>query len=87
MKIAFGKLCVTLCGRFGPNEGGVAGLVLRGYQAQPGGFLRTVDRIGGKYAAKWGVQIAGINFQTRSSVGIMELLPLLSFIYVKNIFL
>ncbi|WP_456341078.1 DUF6783 domain-containing protein [[Clostridium] symbiosum] len=25
MKIAFSKLCVTLCRRFGPNEGGVVG--------------------------------------------------------------
>nr|WP_329602177.1 DUF6783 domain-containing protein [Lachnoclostridium pacaense] len=45
-------MCVTLCGRFGPDEGGAAGYV---------------DRIGTKYAAKWGVQMAGMNFQTRSS--------------------
>ncbi|MEQ3192855.1 DUF6783 domain-containing protein [Enterocloster aldenensis] len=32
-------MCVPLCGRFGPNKGGVAGYV---------------DRIGTKYAAKWG---------------------------------
>ena len=51
MKIAFRQLCVPLCGRFGPDEGGVAGYV---------------DRIGTKYAAKWGVQMAGMNFQTRS---------------------
>ncbi|WP_329602470.1 DUF6783 domain-containing protein [Enterocloster hominis (ex Hitch et al. 2024)] len=44
-------MCVPLCGRFGPDEGGVAGYV---------------DRIGTKYAAKWGVQMAGMNFQTRS---------------------
>nr|WP_306814048.1 DUF6783 domain-containing protein [[Clostridium] symbiosum] len=25
MKIAFCQLCVTLCGRFGPNERGVVG--------------------------------------------------------------
>ena len=25
LKIAFGKLCVTVCGRFDPDEGGVAG--------------------------------------------------------------
>ncbi|MFR3765322.1 MAG: DUF6783 domain-containing protein, partial [[Clostridium] symbiosum] len=25
MKIAFRQLCVTLCGRFGPNERGVVG--------------------------------------------------------------
>ncbi|WP_334293933.1 DUF6783 domain-containing protein [Enterocloster lavalensis] len=42
-------MCVTLCGRFGPDEGGVAGYV---------------DRIGTKYAAKWGVQMVGMNFQT-----------------------
>ena len=51
LKIAFRQLCVPLCGRFGPDEGGVAGYV---------------DRIGTKYAAKWGVQTAGMNFQTGS---------------------
>ena len=51
MKIAFRQVCVPLCGRFGPDEGGVAGYV---------------DRIGTKYAAKWGVQMAEMNFQTRS---------------------
>ena len=51
LKIAFRQMCVTLCGRFGPDEGGVAGYV---------------DQIGTKYAAKWGVQMAGMNFQTRS---------------------
>ena len=40
LKIAFRQLCVPLCGRFGPDEGGVAGYV---------------DRIGTKYAAKGGV--------------------------------
>ena len=40
LKIAFRQLCVPLCGRFGPDEGGVAGYV---------------DRIGTKYTAKWGV--------------------------------
>ena len=29
MKIAFCQLCVTLCGIFGPNEGGVAGYANR----------------------------------------------------------
>ena len=52
MKIAFGKLCVTLCGRFCSDEGSVAGYVYR---------------IEAKYAAKWGVQIVGMNFQTHSS--------------------
>ena len=49
LKIAFRQLCVPLCGRFGPDEGGVAGYV---------------DRIGAKSPAKWGVQMAGMNFQT-----------------------
>ena len=53
LKIAFRQLCVPLCGRFGPDEGGVAGYV---------------DRIGTKYAAKWGVQMAGMNFQTDPSM-------------------
>ena len=52
LKIAFRQLCVPLCGRFGPDEGGVAGYV---------------DRIGTKYTAKWGVQMAGMNFQTGPS--------------------
>ncbi|WP_321199248.1 DUF6783 domain-containing protein [Enterocloster lavalensis] len=42
-------MCVTLCGRFGPDEGGVAGYV---------------DRIGTKYTAKWGVHMVEMNFQT-----------------------
>nr|WP_318264970.1 DUF6783 domain-containing protein [Eisenbergiella tayi] len=45
-------MCVTLCGRFGSNERGVAGYV---------------DRIGTKYTSKWGAQMAGMNFQTYSS--------------------
>ena len=45
-------MCVTVCGRFFLNEGGVAGYV---------------NRMKVKYAAKWGVQIAGMIFQTRSS--------------------
>ena len=43
----------TLSGRFVSNEGGVAGYV---------------DRIRRKYHAKWGMQMAGMIFQTRSSV-------------------
>ena len=54
LKIAFRQLCVPLCGRFGPDEGGVAGYV---------------DRIGTKYAAKWGVQMEGMNFLTEPSIG------------------
>ncbi|WP_334293914.1 DUF6783 domain-containing protein [Blautia marasmi] len=46
-------MCVTLCGRFGADEGGVAGYV---------------DRIGAKSSAKWGVQIVGMNFQKRSNL-------------------
>ena len=52
LKKAFCKMCVTVCGRFFLNEGGVAGYV---------------NRMKVKYAAKWGVQIAGMIFQTRSS--------------------
>ena len=39
LKIAFRQLCVPLCGKSGPDEGGVAGYV---------------DRSGIKYTAKWG---------------------------------
>ncbi|WP_432764660.1 DUF6783 domain-containing protein [Hungatella effluvii] len=46
-------MCVTLCGRFAPNEGSVVGYV---------------DRMRGKSPTKWGVQMAGMNFQTRSRV-------------------
>ena len=48
---AFCKMCVTICGRFHPDEGAVAGYG---------------NRIRMKYTAKWGVQIAGMIFQTRS---------------------
>ena len=51
-EIAFRQMCVSLCGRFGPNERGVVGYV---------------KRIRAKYAAKWGVQMAEMNFQTGSS--------------------
>ena len=53
MKIAFRQMCVTVCGRFGPNEGGVVGYV---------------DGMKAKYTAKWGMQMTGMNFQTRSSL-------------------
>ena len=43
---------VTICGRFRPDEGAVAGYG---------------NRIRVKYTAKWGVQIAGMIFQTGSS--------------------
>ncbi len=44
-------MCVTICGRFDPNEGGVVGYV---------------DRMRAKSPAKWGVYLAGMNFQTCS---------------------
>ena len=52
LKKAFCKMCVTICGRFRSDEGAVAGYG---------------NRIRVKYTAKWGVQIAGMIFQTRSS--------------------
>ena len=52
-KKAFCKMCVTICGRFCPDEGAVAGYG---------------NRIRAKYTAKWGVQIAGMIFQTGSKV-------------------
>ena len=51
LKKAFCKMCVTICGRFRPDEGAVAGYG---------------NRIRVKYTAKWGVQIAVMVFQTRS---------------------
>ena len=51
LKIAFCQMCVPICGRFAPNERGVVGYG---------------KRIWGKSPAKWGVQMAGMNFQTRS---------------------
>ena len=45
-------MCVTICGRFCPEEGIVAG-----YD----------NRIRAKYTAKWGVHIVGMLFQTRSN--------------------
>ena len=57
LKIAFCQMCVTVCGRFGSNEGGVVGYV---------------DRMRAKYTAKWGVQMAGMNFQTRSSTSLFK---------------
>ena len=53
LKKAFRELRVPVCGRFYPNEGGVAGY---------GNRMRV------KYTAKWGVQIAKMIFQTRSSI-------------------
>ena len=58
-------MCVTICGRFHPDEGAVAGYG---------------NRIRMKYTAKWGVQIAGMIFQTRSSTApaILAFVKLLS---------
>ena len=52
LKKAFCKMCVTICGRFRPDES-----VVTGYD----------NRIRMKYTAKWGVQIAGMIFQTGSN--------------------
>ena len=52
LKKAFRELRVSVCGRFYPNEGGVAG----GY----GNRMRV------KYTAKWGLQLTKMIFQTRS---------------------
>ena len=53
LKKAFRELRVPVCGRFYPNEGGVAGYV---------------NRIRAKYTAKWGLQIVEMIFQTLSIV-------------------
>ena len=55
LKKAFRELRVPVCGRFYPNEGGVAGY---------GNRMRV------KYTAKWGLQIAEMIFQTRSNTGV-----------------
>ena len=52
LKKAFRKMYVTICGKFCLIEGGVAG---------------CVNRKKAKYTAKWGMQIAGMVFQTHSS--------------------
>ena len=51
LKKAFHNMCVTICGRFHPDKGAVAG---------------CGNRIRVKFPAKWGVHIAGMIFQTRS---------------------
>ncbi|MFQ7506486.1 DUF6783 domain-containing protein [Anaerobutyricum hallii] len=43
---------MTICGKFRLNEGGVAGYG---------------NRMKAKYTVNWGVQIAGMIFQTRSN--------------------
>ena len=60
LKNAFCKMCITICGRFRLNEGGVAGYV---------------NRMKAKYIVNWGVQIAGMIFQTRSKVVKQNSLP------------
>ena len=50
-------MCVTIYGRFCPEEGVVAG-----YD----------NRIRAKYTAKWGVQIVGMLFQTRSNTDFFQ---------------
>ena len=60
LKKAFCKMCVTICGRFCPDEGAVAGYG---------------NRIRVKYTAKWGVQITGMIFQTRSNLQFLQYLP------------
>ena len=50
-------MCVTICGRFCPDEGAVAGYG---------------NRIRAKSPAKWGVQIAGMIFQTRSRLNLLK---------------
>ena len=47
-------MCVTVCGKFVSDEGAVAGYG---------------NRIRDKSPAKWGVQIAGMIFQTSSGTG------------------
>ena len=53
-------MCITICGRFRPDEGAVAGYG---------------NRIRAKYTAKWGVQIAGMIFQTGSRIQASEYVP------------
>ena len=57
LKNAFRKMCVTICGRFCPDEG-----IVVGYD----------NRIQAKYTAKWDVQIVGMIFQTSSSAQAMD---------------
>ena len=64
-------MCVTICGRFCPDEGAVAGYG---------------NRIRAKSPAKWGVQIAGMIFQTRSRTFIKHALNSLSVIMYFIIF-
>ena len=53
-------MCVTICGRFRSDEGTVADYG---------------NRIRVKYTAKWGVQIAGMIFQTHSNTASANIYP------------
>ena len=68
LKKAFRELRVSVCGKFYPNEGGVAGY---------GNRMRV------KYTANWGLQIAEMIFQTRSNVASRKFVIRLG-IYDKN---
>ena len=66
-------MCVTICGRFCPDEGVVAG-----YD----------NRIRVKYTAKWGVQIAGMIFQTHSrTLSLQKIRAQTNFFFKGNVFL
>ena len=60
LKKAFRELRVSVCGRFYPNESGVASY---------GNRMRV------KYTAKWGLQIAEMIFQTRSRISWIAIRP------------
>ena len=62
-------MCVTICGRFCPDEGAVAGYG---------------NRIRVKYTAKWGVQIAGMIFQTGSRIAKSVAVPRLHSYTLRN---
>ena len=68
LKKAFCKMCVTICGRFCPDEGVVAG-----YD----------NRIRVKSPAKWGVQIAGMIFQTGSRTGVLKSTDMERYLEIK----
>ena len=70
LKNAFCKMCVTICGRFRPDEGAVAG-----YSNQ----IRL------RYTAKRGVQIAGMIFQTGSRSGIILHALLYTALYLSTL--
>ena len=67
-------MCVTICGRFCPDEDAVDYGNRSGKYTQvefcpdEGAVAGYGNRIRAKYTAKWGVQIAGMIFQTGSKV-------------------